>query len=196
MQKIKVVGVGGAGGNIVNRMIQNSDSFVAEYVVVNTDTESLEKSSADQKVMIVSEPEKEQSAVSNFEKGAALAEMFSAQINSAIDGADLVFITAGLGGCMGSGASAVLARIARDKGVTTVAVVSEPLMFEGKKRAEAAREAGKKLRETADVVIALPGDSLMQMAGEDAAMSDFLENLNDTIGLIIRGTSISLGNSR
>lgn len=196
MQKIKVFGVGGAGGNIVNRMMQNSGSFVAEYVVVNTDAESLEKSSADQKVMIVSDPEKEQPSVSNFEKGAALAETFSAQINNALDGADLIFITAGLGGCMGSGASSVVARIARDKGVTTVAVVSEPLMFEGKNRAEAAREALKKLRETADVVIALPGDSFMQMAGEDAAMSEFLENINDTIGLIIRGTNISLQNKK
>lgn len=161
--KIKVIGVGGGGNNAVNRMIDGGVRNV-EFVAVNTDKAALIKSKADVKVAIGDKLTKGQGAGSNPEVGAGAAEENAEDITAAIKGADMVFITAGMGGGTGTGAAPVVAKIAKEMGILTVAVVTKPFAFEGKKRMVQAESGIEKLRANVDSLLVIPNERLKQIS--------------------------------
>ena len=161
--KIKVVGVGGGGNNAVNRMIDAGIRNV-EFVAVNTDQAALLKSKAATKVAIGEKLTKGQGAGSNPEVGASAAEENAEDITAAIKGADMVFITAGMGGGTGTGAAPVVAKIAKEMGILTVAVVTKPFGFEGPKRMKQAESGIEKLSENVDSLLVIPNERLKQIS--------------------------------
>ena len=161
--KIKVVGVGGGGNNAVNRMIDAGIKNV-EFVAVNTDKAALLKSKATTKVAIGEKLTKGQGAGSNPEVGASAAEENAENITEAIKGADMVFITAGMGGGTGTGAAPVVAKIAKEMGILTVAVVTKPFGFEGPKRMKQAELGIEKLSENVDSLLVIPNERLKQIS--------------------------------
>ena len=161
--KIKVIGVGGGGNNAVNRMIESGIDGV-EFVAINTDRAALTRSKADTKVVIGEKLTKGQGAGSNPEVGAAAAEENLEDINNAIKGADMVFITAGMGGGTGTGAAPIVAKLAHDMGILTVAVVSKPFKFEREKRMAQAEAGIQQLSENVDAIIVIPNERLKQLS--------------------------------
>ena len=161
--KIKVIGVGGGGNNAVNRMIESGIEGV-EFVAINTDRAALTRSKADTKVVIGEKLTKGQGAGSNPDVGAAAAEENLEDINNAIKGADMVFITAGMGGGTGTGAAPVVAKLAHDMGILTVAVVSKPFKFEREKRMAQAEAGIQQLSENVDAIIVIPNERLKQLS--------------------------------
>ena len=161
--KIKVIGVGGAGNNAVNHMVENGVKNV-EFIAVNTDKAALIKSLASYKVAIGEKITKGHGAGGNPEIGAKSADESAEDIAAAIRGADMVFITAGMGGGTGTGAAPLVAKIARDMGVLTVAVVTKPFMFEGKKRMTQAEAGIVKLSENVDSLLVIPNERLKQIS--------------------------------
>ena len=161
--KIKVIGVGGAGNNAVNHMVENGVKNV-EFIAVNTDKAALIKSLASYKVAIGEKITKGHGAGGNPEIGAKSADESAEDIAAAIRGADMVFITAGMGGGTGTGAAPLVAKIARDMGVLTVAVVTKPFMFEGKKRMTQAEAGIIKLSENVDSLLVIPNERLKQIS--------------------------------
>ena len=148
---IKVIGVGGAGGNAVNRMIEEHVQGV-EFIVANTDTQALNLSNADTKIQLGQKITKGLGAGSLPEIGLKAAEESEEQIRKSLEGADLVFVTAGMGGGTGTGAAPVVAKIAKDLGALTVGVVTRPFTFEGPKRGRAAAEGLKNLKENVEII--------------------------------------------
>ncbi len=161
--KIKVIGVGGGGNNAVNRMIDGGVKNV-EFVAINTDKAALLKSKATTKVAIGEKLTKGQGAGSNPDVGAAAAEENAEDITAAIKGADMVFITAGMGGGTGTGAAPVVAKIAKDMGILTVAVVTKPFSFEGAKRMKQAEGGIERLGENVDSLLVIPNERLKQIS--------------------------------
>lgn len=161
--KIKVIGIGGGGNNAVNRMV-NSGIQGVEFIAINTDKAALNKSSAHIKVSIGDKLTKGHGAGANPEIGARAAEESVEEITNAIKGADMVFITAGMGGGTGTGAAPVVAKIARDMGVLTVGVVTKPFEFEGPKRMTKAEAGIKNLRENVDSLLVIPNERLKQIS--------------------------------
>lgn len=161
--KIKVIGVGGGGNNAVNRMIDGGVSDV-EFIAVNTDRAALVKSKAQTKVVIGARLTKGQGAGSNPEVGEAAAEESIEEITNAIKGADMVFITAGMGGGTGTGAAPVVAKIAKELGVLTVAVVTKPFKFEREKRMAQAESGIAELSSNVDAIIVIPNERLKQLS--------------------------------
>ncbi len=161
--KIKVVGVGGAGNNAVNHMVENGIKNV-EFIAVNTDKAALIKSLASYKVAIGEKITKGHGAGGNPEIGAKSADENADDISAAIRGADMVFITAGMGGGTGTGAAPLVAKIARDMGILTVAVVTKPFDFEGKKRMMQAEAGIVKLSENVDSLLVIPNERLKQIS--------------------------------
>lgn len=158
--KVKVFGVGGAGGNTVNRMVK-MDIEGVEYYAVNTDAKALELSLADHKIAIGQKTTKSLGAGARPEVGCKAAEENIEEIKDALKGADMVFITAGMGGGTGTGAAPVVGKAARDLGILTVAVVTKPFMFEGKRRSNLAAEGIKNLRAAVDTMIVVDNEKLM-----------------------------------
>lgn len=161
--KIKVIGVGGGGNNAVNRMIDGGVSDV-QFIAVNTDRAALLRSRADEKVVIGEKLTKGQGAGSNPEVGAAAAEENIEEITAAIKGSDMVFITAGMGGGTGTGAAPVVAKIAKEMGVLTVAVVTKPFKFEREKRMAQAESGIAELSKNVDAIIVIPNERLKQLS--------------------------------
>ncbi len=160
---IKVVGVGGGGNNAVNRMVA-SGLTGAEFIAINTDKAALNKSLADVKVSIGEKLTKGHGAGANPDVGARAAEESVDEITNALKGADMVFITAGMGGGTGTGAAPVVAKVARDMGILTVGVVTKPFDFEGKKRMNQAEIGIKNLRENVDSLLVIPNERLKQIS--------------------------------
>src|SRR5579872_3863213 len=152
---IKVVGVGGGGSNAVNRMIQAEVRGI-EFIAVNTDAQALARSDADRKIHIGDKLTKGLGAGGKPEVGTKAAEETSDQIYEALKDADMVFITAGMGGGTGTGAAPVVAQIAQEVGALTVAVVTKPFSFEGSRRRTAAEEGVAALKERVDALITIP----------------------------------------
>lgn len=168
--EIKVVGVGGGGTNAVNRMIEEGIRGV-EFVAINTDAQQLAISDADIKVHIGTDITKGLGAGANPEVGAEAAEESRDEIKRALAGADMVFITAGEGGGTGTGAAPVVANIAKeDVGALTVAVVTKPFSFEGRKRAKSAMDGIQTLSEAVDTLIVIPNDRLLSIAEKKTTM--------------------------
>lgn len=164
LAEIKVVGVGGGGTNAVNRMVAEGIRGV-EFVAINTDAQALALSDADEKVHIGTDLTKGLGAGANPEVGKQAAEDSHDEIKQALAGADMVFITAGEGGGTGSGAAPIVANIAKnDIGALTVAIVTRPFGFEGKKRSEQAIEGVDNLAENVDTLIVIPNDRLLELS--------------------------------
>ena len=156
---IKVVGVGGGGGNAVNRMIEN-DLRAVEFIAMNTDQQALMKSQATQKVQLGAKLTRGQGAGAKPEVGQRSAEESSEEIGAALQGAQMVFLAAGMGGGTGTGAIPVVARIAKDKDILTVGIVTKPFAFEGRRKMDVAEQGIANLLECVDSLIVIPNERL------------------------------------
>jgi len=169
--EIKVIGIGGGGGNAVNRMIE-SKLIGVKYISVNTDAQVLAFSNAEYKIQIGSSITKGLGSGSNPEIGRRAVEEDRDKIAKALEGADMVFITAGMGGGTGTGGAPLVARISKDMGALTVGVVTKPFSFEGRRRMRQAEEGIKLLKENVDTLIVIPNDRLLQVVDENTSMLD------------------------
>lgn len=160
---IKVVGVGGGGGNTVNRMVAENVKNV-EFIAINTDMKDLTRSEADTKIALSDASSRGLGAGGNPEAGLKAAQDHQSDIEEALKGADMVFIAAGEGGGTGTGASPLVAHVARELGALTVAVVTRPFFFEGRSRAKVAEGGIEKLRKEVDAIIVVPNDRLLELA--------------------------------
>ena len=180
--KIKVIGVGGAGNNAVNRMIEKGITS-AEFVAINTDKQALmlSKVPIENRIQIGEKITKGLGAGSQPELGEAAAEENKEQIESICEGVDLLFIAAGMGGGTGTGAAPVIAKIAREKGCLTVAVVTRPFAFEGKKREANSVKGIANLAKYVDTIIIIPNDKLLEALPVDTPMVDALTFADDNL---------------
>lgn len=180
--KIKVIGVGGAGCNAVNRMIDaNIES--AEFAAVNTDKQALMISKVDpeNKVVIGENLTKGLGAGSDPEVGEKAAEESIAELEALVDGVNLLFIAAGMGGGTGTGAAPILAKVAKESGCVTVAVVTKPFSFEGKKREKNALEGIENLKKYVDTIVIIPNDKLLDVLPENVSMLEALEHADKSL---------------
>lgn len=162
---IKVVGVGGGGNNAVNRMIATNIKGV-EFIAINTDKQALLQSTASHKIPIGEKLTKGHGAGANPDIGERAAEESKDEITNAVKGADMVFITTGMGGGTGTGAAPVVAKLARDLGILTIGIVTKPFSFEGTRRMAAAERGIAKLRECVDSLVIIPNERLKQVSGK------------------------------
>ncbi|MFO7752341.1 MAG: cell division protein FtsZ [Desulfobacteraceae bacterium] len=184
--KIKVIGVGGAGGNAVNNMIDSNLQGV-KFIVANTDAQALNNSKAEKKIQLGAQLTEGLGAGADPEIGKDAAMENIEEIRDALDGSHMVFITAGFGGGTGTGAAPVIAEICKDLGVLTVAVVSKPFSFEGKKRDKQALEGVESLRGITDTVITIPNDRLRGIAPKGARMLDMFVKADEILHHSVKG---------
>ncbi|MBZ0091736.1 MAG: cell division protein FtsZ [Sulfuricellaceae bacterium] len=182
---IKVIGVGGCGSNAVDHMIDNGVSGV-EFICANTDAQALNKSRADVQLQIGKDITKGLGAGANPSVGREAAMEDRERIAEAIRGCDMLFITAGMGGGTGTGAAPVVAEVAKEMGILTVAVVTKPFSFEGK-RMKAAQAGLESLSKNVDSLIVIPNDKLMQVLGDDVSMLDAFRAANDVLHGAVAG---------
>ncbi len=185
---IKVIGVGGAGGNAINRMI-GSSLLGVEFWSINTDAQALNVSLADHKLQVGNKLTKGLGSGSDPEKGLAAAEESIEDIELALEGADMVFLTAGLGGGTGTGAAPVIANAAKRKGALTIAVVTKPFRFEGPVRKRQGDEGVIKLREQVDALIVIPNDKLLQVVEQNTTIIDAFKVADDVLRQGVQGIS-------
>ena len=178
--QIKVVGVGGGGGNAINRMVDAGVRGV-EFVAVNTDRAALYLSKANQKIQIGERATKGQGAGADPERGRAAAEESRDEITAAIREADMVFITAGMGGGTGTGAAPVVAQIAKEMGILTVGIVTKPFAFEGKRRMAQADEGIAALGECVDSLIVIPNERLQFVSEQKITLKNAFEIADDVL---------------
>jgi len=167
---IKVVGVGGGGGNAVNRMVETDAGSFVDFWAMNTDAQALSRSLAGNTMNIGRETTRGLGAGGTPDVGQAAAEESRAEIAAALSGADMVFVTAGMGGGTGSGAAPIVASVAKELGALTVGVVTKPFGFEGRKRAQQAAQATARLQEAVDTLIVISNDRLLQIVPEGTTM--------------------------
>ena len=182
---IKVVGVGGCGGNAVDHMINNGVQGV-EFISMNTDAQALKRNLAKTTLQLGTTTTKGLGAGANPEVGRLAAEEDRERITELVSGADMLFITAGMGGGTGTGAAPVVAEIAREMGILTVAVVTKPFSFEGKRQKVAAVGIDQ-LKQHVDSLIIIPNDRLMQVLGEDVTYEDAFKASNDVLNGAVAG---------
>lgn len=185
---IKVIGVGGAGGNAVNNMI-NFDTHGVEFITANTDVQALAATSAPIQLQLGPELTQGLGAGANPEIGRKAAEEDREHIREALQGADMVFITAGMGGGTGTGAAPVIASIAKELGSLTVAVVTKPFEFEGKKRKIQAEEGLHALRGSVDTLITIPNQRLLQVVDRNTSLRDAFSVADDVLRQAVKGIS-------
>ena len=185
---LKVLGVGGAGNNVVNRMVKSGTQGV-EFISVNTDKQALAVSNADQKIQIGEKLTHGQGAGSDPDMGKKSAEESRNDIAKSIEDADMVFITAGMGGGTGTGAAPIVAEIAREAGALTVGVVTKPFKFEGKRRMDQAEEGIKALLAKVDSLLIIPNDRLKYATDQKVTLANAFEIADDVLRQAV--TSIS-----
>ena len=185
---IKVVGVGGGGGNAVNRMIKAGLSGV-EFWLMNTDLQVLEYGQTKNKIQLGSKSTAGLGAGGDPAVGERAAEEAQQEITQALDGADMVFITAGMGGGTGTGAAPVVAKIAKELGILTIAVVTKPFSWEGRKRQNQAVQGIEKLREAVDAVIVVPNDKLLQVVDRQVSLTESFIIVDEVILRGVQGIS-------
>ena len=185
---IKVIGVGGGGGNAINRMIKTGLSGV-EFWAMNTDLQVLERSLSENKINLGSQLTNGLGAGGNPERGEKAAEETRDEIANAIGHADMVFVTAGMGGGTGTGAAPVIARIAKDLGALTIGVVTKPFSFEGKKRMSQALQGLEKLKETVDALITIPNDKLLEVVDRRTTMTEAFLAVDEVLLRGVQGIS-------
>jgi len=183
---IKVIGVGGGGGNAVEHMLAANIDGV-EFIVANTDAQALKKSSARTVLQLGANLTKGLGAGADPAIGRQAAIEDRERIAEALAGADMVFITAGLGGGTGTGAAPVVAQVARDNGILTVAVVTKPFPFEGRKRMAIADQGIKELAEYVDSIITIPNEKLLSVVGKDASLLDAFSQANAVLQGAVQG---------
>lgn len=185
---IKVIGVGGGGNNAVNRMISAGLQGV-DFIAVNTDAQALKFSQATVKMQIGTKLTKGLGAGANPEIGKKAAEESHDEICKSLEGADMVFVTAGMGGGTGTGAAPIVAEIAKEIGALTVGVVTRPFTFEGRKRAEQAEKGIAELRSKVDTLIVIPNDRLLQVADKQTSITDAFRIADDVLRQGVQGIS-------
>ena len=186
--KIKVVGVGGAGNNAVNNMVDNNMEKV-EFVAINTDNQALHNSKAQTKLRIGEKITKGLGAGANPEIGEKAAEENREEIAQTLKGADMVFIAAGMGGGTGTGAAPVVASVAKEMGILTVGVVTKPFSFEGMKRSNAAKKGVDNLKEFVDALIVIPNDKLLSIVDKSTSLKDSFRIADDVLRQGVQGIS-------
>lgn len=185
---IKVIGVGGAGGNAVKRIIESGIHNI-ECIVVNTDSQALELSTVPTKIQIGVKSAKGLGTGANPELGKRAAEEDMDKILQAVGNAEIVFLAAGMGGGTGSGALPVIARALREKGILTIAIITKPFIFEGKRRMMVAQEATEVVRKSVDTLIVMPNQNLLQVADKKVSMIDAFAMINDVLTQSVKGIS-------
>ncbi|WP_283678880.1 cell division protein FtsZ [Lentilactobacillus sp. Marseille-Q4993] len=186
--KIKVFGVGGGGSNAVNQMI-NQDVKGVEFIVANTDVQALQTSKAEIKIQLGPKLTRGLGAGSNPEIGAKAAEESEEAIAEALEGADMVFVTAGMGGGTGNGAAPIVAKIAKDSGALTVGVVTRPFSFEGPKRSKYADEGVAQLKENVDTLIVISNNRLLEMVDKKTPMMEAFKEADNVLRQGVQGIS-------
>ena len=192
LANIKVIGVGGGGNNAVNRMIAAGVRGV-EFIAVNCDAQALLLSKAENKIQIGEKLTKGLGAGANPEIGEKACEESRDQIVEALKGADMVFVTAGMGGGTGTGAAHVVAECAKEVGALTVGVVTKPFMFEGRRRMNQAENGIVKLKEKVDTLITIPNDRLLQVIDRRTSMLDAFRIADDVLRQGVQGISDLIG---
>ncbi len=186
--KIKVIGVGGGGGNAVNRMIDAGVNGV-EFIAVNTDKQALQISKADYRIQIGTKLTRGWGAGADPEIGCKAAEENYEELSQAVSDADLVFITAGMGGGTGTGAAPMIAALTREKEILTIAVVTKPFNFEGRKRMENAEKGLEALRKTVDSLVVIPNEKLFKIVPKGTSIVDTFRYADDTLRQGVQGIS-------
>jgi len=185
---IKVIGVGGGGNNAVNRMVDNQIKGV-QFLSVNTESQVLELSKADQTIQIGEKVTKGLGAGANPQIGEEAAQESREEILKALQGADMVFVTAGMGGGTGTGAAPIVAECAKEVGALTVGVVTKPFAFEGKRRRAAAEKGIEFLTQKVDTIIVIPNDKLLQVVDKKCSLSDAFRTADEVLRQGIKGIS-------
>ena len=185
---IKVIGIGGGGGNAINNMI-NASLLGVDFIAANTDAQPLEVSKAHTKLQLGVNITKGLGAGANPEIGRSAALEDADQIRQALDGTDMVFVTAGLGGGTGTGGAPVIAQIAKEIGALTVAVVTKPFNFEGRQRMKTADKGINELKETVDTMITIPNNRLLSLAAKKATFLEMLKKADDVLLYAVKGIS-------
>lgn len=185
---IKVIGIGGGGGNAINNMI-NASLMGVDFIAANTDAQALEVSKAHTKLQLGANITKGLGAGANPEVGRSAALEDADKIRQALDGTDMVFVTAGLGGGTGTGGAPVVAQIAKEIGALTVAVVTKPFNFEGRQRMKTADKGIKELQETVDTIITIPNNRLLSLAAKKATFLEMLKKADDVLLFAVKGIS-------
>lgn len=188
MATIKVVGVGGAGNNGVNRMVEAGIKSV-EFIAVNTDRQALNMSKAGRKIQIGEKLTRGLGAGANPEVGKCSAEESKAELAEALKGADMVFVTAGMGGGTGTGAAPIVAEVSKEMGVLTVAVVTKPFPFEGKRRMLQADAGIEELRQCVDTLIVIPNEKLLQVVEKQTTITEAFRMSDDVLKQGVQGIS-------
>lgn len=185
---IRVVGVGGAGSNAVNRMIR-AELLGVEFIAVNTDAQALVKSHAPTRIRIGDGISRGLGAGGDSAVGERAAQEDIENLRAALEGSDLVFVTAGMGGGTGSGAAPVVAKIAKEIGALTIGIVTKPFVFEGKRRAAVAEAAANELRKHVDTLIVIPNERLLSVVSRQTSMEDSFRIADDVLRQAVKGVS-------
>ncbi|MFB9279990.1 cell division protein FtsZ [Cohnella cellulosilytica] len=188
LAKIKVIGVGGGGSNAVNRMIENGVKGV-EFVTVNTDAQALNLTKSEQKLQIGDKLTRGLGAGANPEVGKKAAEESREFITNSLRSADMVFVTAGMGGGTGTGAAPVIAELAKESGALTVGVVTRPFTFEGRKRSMQAEMGIEALKEKVDTLIVIPNDRLLEIVDKKTPMLEAFREADNVLRQAVQGIS-------
>ncbi|WP_096199268.1 cell division protein FtsZ [Bacillus sp. FJAT-45350] len=188
LAQIKVIGVGGGGNNAVNRMIENGLQGV-EFIAVNTDAQALHLSKAETKIQLGGKLTRGLGAGANPDIGKKAAEESKEQLEEALRGADMVFITAGMGGGTGTGAAPVIAEVAKEIGALTVGVVTRPFTFEGRKRQTQAANGITALKEKVDTLIVIPNDRLLEIVDKNTPMLEAFREADNVLRQGVQGIS-------
>jgi len=186
--KIKVLGIGGAGGNAINDMI-NADMLGVDFIAANSDAMSLERNLAPIKIQLGPTVTRGLGAGGNPEIGREATREETDRVRQVLEGADMVFIAAGMGGGTGTGGAPVVAEISREVGALTVAVVSKPFEFEGKMKMRLADKGIEELRRVSDTIITIPNDRLFSLGNKNSRTADIFSLANEVLGAAVRGIS-------
>jgi cell division protein FtsZ len=188
LAKIKVIGVGGGGSNAVNRMIENGVKGV-EFITVNTDAQALQLTKSEQKLQIGDKLTRGLGAGANPDVGKKAAEESREFITNTLSNADMVFVTAGMGGGTGTGAAPVIAELAKEAGALTVGVVTRPFTFEGRKRSAQAELGIEALKEKVDTLIVIPNDRLLEIVDKKTPMLEAFREADNVLRQAVQGIS-------
>ena len=186
--RIKVVGVGGSGGSVIGRMIDSNIKGV-EFVAINTDSQALHHSNAEEKIHIGKNLTKGLGSGMNPEIGRQAAEENRDEIQDVLKGADMVFVTCGMGGGTGTGAAPIVAETAKELGALTVAVVTKPFAFEGPQRRRIAEEGLENLKNQVDTIITIPNDKILQVIDKKTLLLDSFKIADDILRHGVQGIS-------
>jgi len=193
--KIKVVGVGGGGGNAITRMRKNFSVRGVEFIAINTDQQDLDSGDAHRKIHIGKTTTKGMGAGMNPDLGQQSAEENRSEIADALDGTDMVFITSGFGGGTGTGAAPVIADIARELGILTVAVITKPFSFEGANRMKIAEDGMSKIKDRVDTLLVIPNDRIFSIIDKNTSVLKAFEKIDDILRSAVQGVAEIISSS-